>query len=317
MARAGVDLGGTKIQVVVVDENHAVTGQARVPTPHAGGPEAVADAIASAVRTAAEGAATAVADLAGVGVGSPGTIDPEAGTIAHARNVQESWSAPYPMAATLQAALGPRIALGNDVRVATQAEARLGAGRPYRSFLGVFWGTGVGGCLVIDGRPFVGRGAAGEIGHTVVHLDGALCTCGRRGCVEAYAGRAAMEIRARRKIERGADSHLLQIMRRHDRPRMTSGVWERALAHDDELATHLVRRAVHALSAGIASAVNLLDVEAIVLGGGMGVRLAGDWLPEIEREMAPHLFVPERPPALLPAALGDLGGAVGASLLVA
>ena len=311
-----MDLGGTKIQVVVVDDAHTVLGQARVPTPATGGPSAVVAAIAGAVRDAARAASLAPDALTGVGMGSPGAVDEAAGTIAHATNVQPDWIEPFPMAARLEAELGPKAALGNDVRVATDAEAMLGAGVGRKSFLGVFWGTGVGGCLVIDGRPFEGRGAAGEIGHTVVKLHGARCPCGRRGCLEAYAGRAAMEARARRKIDHGRKTSLLSIMHHHDKPRMTSGVWERALRDRDQLATHLVRRAVEALGAGIASAVNLLDVEAVVLGGGMGIRLAPDWLPEIQKEMTPHLFVPERPPALVVAALGDLGGAIGASLLV-
>ncbi len=317
VARAGVDLGGTKIQVVVVDDDHTVLGQARVPTPGTGGPEAVVTTIAGAVRAAAAEAGLDPGSLTGIGMGSPGAVDRAAGTIALARNVQPDWVDAFPMAARLQAELGPPAAVGNDVRVATDAEAKLGAGVGRASFLGVFWGTGVGGCLVIDGAPFEGRGAAGEIGHTVVDLDGARCPCGRRGCLEAYAGRAAMEARALHEVHEGRKTSLLSIMRHHDKPRMTSGVWARALDDGDELATHLVRRAVRALGAGIASAVNLLDVEAVVLGGGMGIRLAPDWLPEIQKEMLPHLFVAERPPALVVAALGDLGGAVGASLLVA
>ena len=93
--------------------------------------------------------------------------------------------------------------VGNDVQVATDAEFQLGAGKPYRSLLGVFWGTGVGGGLILDGKPWHGRGGAGEIGHMVVKLDGRTCPCGRRGCMEAYAGRAAMEARAR-KDDKGA-----------------------------------------------------------------------------------------------------------------
>ena len=94
--------------------------------------------------------------------------------------------------------------IGNDVQVATEAEFELGAGEPYDSLLGVFWGTGVGGGLILDGKPWLGRGAAGEIGHMVVKRGGAKCPCGRRGCMEAYAGRAAMEAEARAPARRGA-----------------------------------------------------------------------------------------------------------------
>ena len=189
----GIDLGGTKIQTVIVDDDHEVLGSARRPTPTSGGPKDVAAEMEAALREAAEQAGVEPASLAGVGVGSPGTID--GGEVTSARNLPD-WEGSFPLAATLSDALGTEVRLGNDVQVATDAEFALGAGRPYDSLLGVFWGTGVGGGIVLGGKPWVGRGAAGEIGHIVVELDGARCTCGRRGCMEAYAGRSAMEAHA-------------------------------------------------------------------------------------------------------------------------
>jgi glucokinase len=208
------------------------------------------------------------------------------------------------------------VALGNDVQVATDAEALLGAGRPYRSLLGVFWGTGVGGGIVLDGRPWVGRGAAGEIGHVVVKRDGARCTCGRRGCMEAYAGRGSMELRARARHKRGAKTDLFEIMRDRGRERLTSGVWARAMDRADPLAVDLMDDAVAALGAGVASAQNVLDVEAIIIGGGLGIRLGEPYARRILDAMLPHLFDDADPPAVHVAELGDLGGAIGASLLV-
>jgi glucokinase len=315
-AAGGIDLGGTKIQAVVVDESKAVIGQARRPTPRDGGPARVAEEMIAVVRDAAEEAGTETSDLLGVGIGSPGAVDEQAGTVAHARNLPD-WEEPFPLGETLAAELGTRVVIGNDVQVAVDAEFALGAGEPYSSLLGVFWGTGVGGGIVLDDKPWLGRGAAGEIGHTVVKLGGAKCPCGRRGCVEAYAGRAAMESRARKAAAKGERTHLFQLMEASGRTRLTSGVWAKALAHDDPLATRLVNRAVEALGAGIASAVNLLDVEAVVIGGGLGTRLGPRYAKKIERAMLPHLFVSERPPPVHVAALGDLGGAIGASLLLA
>ena len=179
--------------------------------------------------------------------------------------------------------------------MATNAEFKLGAGRPYQSLLGVFWGTGVGGGLVLDGKRWVGRGAAGEIGHMVVVIGGARCPCGRRGCMEAYAGRAAMEAKARREHADGAKTDLFKIMEKRGRDRLTSSVWERALRHEDELAERLIERALKALGAGIASAVNLLDVEAVIIGGGLGVRLGEPYVERIRKRMHKHLFVDERP----------------------
>ena len=134
--------------------------------------------------------------------------------------------------------------------------------------------------------------------------------------MEAYAGRAALEARARKLVERGRPTELFKIMEERGRTRLQSGIWARALKRRDPMAVELIDRAVKALGAGIASAVNLLDVEAVVIGGGLGTRLGPPYVEQIERAMAPHLFVDERPPAVSVATLGDLGGAIGAALLV-
>lgn len=313
-ARGGIDLGGTKIQAVVVDADSAVLAQARQPTPTSGGPADVVAAMAAALREASEAAGIDPAMLIGVGVGSPGAIDADAGTVSGARNLP-GWSGTFPLADVLGEQFGTPVTLGNDVTVATGAEFALGAGREYRSLLGVFWGTGVGGGIVLDGKPWLGRGAAAEIGHIVIRREGRRCPCGRRGCLEAYAGRSAMEARAREKHEDGRKTDLFVLMEEHGRTRLTSGIWARALDHGDKLATELVDEAILALGAGIASAVNLLDCEAVVIGGGLGVRFGEPYVARIAEAMQPHLFVDERPPAIRLAALGDLGGAIGAALL--
>jgi glucokinase len=312
--RGGIDLGGTKIQAVVVDEAGQVAGQSRRPTPTSGGPSGVAEEIAGALREAAAGAGIETSALTGIGVGSPGKVDDSAGTVTGAKNLP-AWGGSFDLRTTLEEACLAPVALGNDVQVATDAEFELGSGRPYRSLLGVFWGTGVGGGIVLDGKPWIGRDAAGEIGHVVVKMGGAQCPCGRLGCVEAYAGRYAMELRARREVERGEKTVLFKIMEDRGRTRLTSGVWSRALDRDDALAERLIERAIRALGAGIASSVNLLDVEAVIIGGGLGLRLGEPCVERIREAMMPHLFADERPPAVELAALGDLGGAIGASLL--
>jgi glucokinase len=198
--------------------------------------------------------------------------------------------------------------------VATEAEFHLGAGRPFESLVGVFWGTGVGGGLILDEAPWLGRGGAGEIGHIVVKQAGARCPCGRRGCLEAYAGRAAMEAKARSEHEDGRRTDLFKLMKKHGHDRLTSGIWERALKAGDSLATELIERAVSALGAGIASAINLLDVEAVIIGGGIGTRLGEPYAKRIAKAMRPHLFDDDHPPQVLVASLGDLGGAIGGAL---
>lgn len=313
----GIDLGGTKIQAAVVDEgaDNTVLGAHRDQTPLKGGPKAIATKMAETLVAALEEAGLSPSDLAGVGVGSPGSVDDTKGTVSGAMNLSE-WEGSYNLRKQLEKELGGApVSLGNDVDLATDAEFQIGAASEYQTLLGVFWGTGVGGGVILDGHQWIGRGTAGEIGHMVVRINGAKCGCGRRGCMEAYAGRGAMEARARRRVEQKEKTVLFEIMEERGRDRLSSGIWERALARDDQMALELLEDAVEALGAGVASAVNLLDPEAVVIGGGLGIRLGEEWVERIRKAMIPHLFVNEDPPAIMLAELGDLGGAHGGALL--
>src|SRR6201985_1185917 len=243
--RGGIDLGGTKIEAIIVDGENQVLGQSREPTPTDGGPADVAKQMAEAMNGAAKAAGVEPSALHGIGVGSPGDVDDAAGTGASARSLPTCFD-PFELAAALSERLGTTVHLGNDVQVATRAEFRLGAGKPYDSVLGVFWGTGVGGGIILNGEPWRGRGGAGEIGHTLVRRDGARCPCGRRGCLEAYAGRGAMEARARREVDKGASTELFKLMKSRGRSRLTSSIWGHALQAEDPLATELIDRAVRA-----------------------------------------------------------------------
>lgn len=197
----------------------------------------------------------------------------------------------------------------------TSCAARRGAGRPYKNLLGVWVGTGVGGGLIIDGELYDGQGAAGEVGHMTVKPGGRRCACGRRGCVEAYAGRASMERHARALITRGQRTNLFEIMEHRERDHLSSGVYAHALESDDPMTRMLLERASWALGLGIGSAQNLLDVEAIIIGGGLGDRLGKPFRDDIAEQMRTHLFAPDHEPAVIGSELQDLAGAVGAAVL--
>jgi glucokinase len=267
-----------------------------------------------AMKEACQAAGLDPSDLRGVGVGSPGVVDDATGAVSTARNLP-GWDGSFELGKALSETFGTHVFVGNDVQVATDAEFRLGAGKPYKSILGVFWGTGVGGGLILNGKPWLGRGGAGEIGHMVVVMGGRKCLCGRRGCMEAYAGRAAMEARARKEVDKGRHTDLFHLMEERGRTRLTSAIWAHALEHKDKLATELIDEAIGALGAGVASAQNLLDVEAVIVGGGLGVRFGEPFVKRISSAMQPHLFHDTNPPDVLVAALGDLGGALGAAML--
>jgi glucokinase len=312
---AGVDLGGTKIQTVVL-RDEKVVGSARALTPQTGDPSDVIDAIVGTIRTSLKAGSLADADLGRVGIGTPGEIDARAGAVLLAANVP-GFTDRVELGPRVAAAFdGVRVTVDNDVSVGVLGEYRRGAGRPFKNLLGVWVGTGVGGGLVIDGELHDGRGTAGEIGHMVAKPGGRRCSCGRRGCVEAYAGRASMERRARRLAERGHKTSLFRIMRKRGRERLTSGVYVRALERGDRMTHQLIEDATWALGIGLASAQNLLDLEAIIVGGGLGDRLGQPFVDRVVAQMRPHLFVSANPPAVVRTELGDLGGAVGAAVLV-
>jgi glucokinase len=272
----------------------------------------IADAVVETVRDALESAGLETAKA--VGIGAPGRIDSTGQTLLSAPNLpggDESFDlAPY-VAKELGIARG--VLLG-DVQAGITGEYRKGSGASHRTLLGVFVGTGVGGGIVIDGKLYHGRGAAGEIGHVVVKADGARCGCGRRGCLEAYAGRASLEKHARELHDEGRHTVLFKIQKAKGRPRLTSGIWAEALDQGDEVAHELIERAIAMLGIGIASAQNLLDVEAVVIGGGLADKLGPSFVGLVEAAMRPHLLGDANPPEVLPSGLGDLSGATGAAL---
>src|SRR5829696_7817928 len=145
----GIDLGGTKIQAAVVheDSDHEVKGAKRDQTPLKGGPKAIAARMAGVLRESLDEAGVEVSDLAGVGVGSPGSVDDSKGTVSGAMNLSE-WSGSFNLRKALEKELGVPVSLGNDVDLATDAELEIGAAHDYESLLGVFWGTGVGGGVI-------------------------------------------------------------------------------------------------------------------------------------------------------------------------
>lgn len=311
----GVDVGGTKIQSAAVRAKKVVGG-ARMATPLTGAQD-VTVAIGDAIAKALADTGGQLSDLLAVGIGVPGTIDSDAGTVSSSPNLPGFQGLePVPLGAMVSEALGGvSVKLDNDVRVAILGEWKRGVGRGYRHLLGVWVGTGVGGGLVLDGALYEGRGAAGEIGHTIVKPGGRVCSDGRRGHLEAYAGRGQMEAHARHLVKEGQKTELFDIMERKGRTRLSSGVWAAALEKKDKMAVELVDDAVRALAVGLASVQNLLALEAIVIGGGLADRLGPPFVERIREEMQPLLFVPDHPPTVLSSEFGDLAGAVGAAVL--
>lgn len=305
MIVAGVDVGGTNIEVGFVDVDHRVVERGKVPTP-SDGPDAVVDAIVELVS------GSELAPVA-LGVGIPGVVND--GVILTVPNLT-NWIDEVDLRDELEARLGVPVRLGNDVSVGLRGEWIAGAARGADEVLGVWMGTGIGGALILDGRPYEGsRGAAGELGHVLVRPGGALCTCGRRGCIEAYAGRRSMAATAAAMVDAGRQTSLFTIRDDEGKSTLTSKVWARALDERDDLARQLFDVAVETLGIGVASVVNMLDVELVVIGGGLAEKLGQDLADRIAAAAAPWMLRPSPELAWVPAALGDDYGVVGAASL--
>lgn len=301
---AGVDIGGTNITAALVDPEHTLSDASKVDTPTEG-PDAVMEAVVDLVRGLDERPSA-------VGVGLPGPVDD--GVVSHPPNLS-GWEDPVDVGARLGEALDLPVAVGNDVNLAVLGEWTAGAGVGARHLLGVWMGTGVGGGLVLDGRPYNGAmGGAGEFGHMIVRAGGAQCGCGRRGCLEAYAGRANLERAALRAAAGGFETNLMAIRDDKGKDRMTSSVWVKALKEEDVLATRLFGEAVEAVAIGIASAINLLDLDRIVLGGGLAEKMGDDLVDLVETAIEPHVFL-SGDRDLVVAELEDDAGMVGAAAL--
>jgi glucokinase len=315
--RMGIDLGGTKILAAVVDDEGGIAGMAKKKTRADLGPDAVIErTVATALEALGAGKVNAKA-LEGVGVGAPGPVDLETGVVYSAPNLP-GWDE-IPLGARLSAALGAPVQVDNDVNLGTLGEWSLGAGRGCQHMVGIFVGTGVGGGIVIDGKLHRGfRYAAGEIGHMVIQPDGPLCGCGRRGCLESFASRTAIERAVRRGLAEGRQSIVTELLAA-EKGRLTSGVIKQALQARDPLMMEAIGQAQLYLGLLVANLVNALDPEMVVFGGGV-VEALGDAFVQPIRDAAQPCFLQQRGAdriSVVAATLGDHAGVLGGAALIA
>ncbi|MEM6397233.1 MAG: ROK family protein [Bacteroidota bacterium] len=293
----GIDLGGTKIEGVVLDKSGQVKIRQRIPTEREKGYVHILNQIAAMVEQLED----AVGEKASyIGIGTPGTAEPSTGLM---KNCNTTVLNGKPLRSDLSKKIGREIRLSNDANCFALAETKLGVVQQElpnaKVVFGVIMGTGVGGGLVLDGKAWTGsQGIAGEWGHAFLDHSGGHCYCGRVGCIETIISGTALE-RYYARLS-GKDKKLKDIV-------------SDFRANSDQYAEVTIRRLLHFFGKGIANIINTLDPDAVVLGGGLGQidELYTLGIIEIEK----HLFNPKLNTPILKPLLGDSAGVFGAAML--
>jgi glucokinase len=311
----GIDLGGTSMKALAVDRKNKIVGIEKKKTPASIRPRELIREISSLVKKAAGTAGYKLKAVEAVSIGAPGPVDVRRGIVREAANL--GWKN-VPLASDLEALLGIPVVVDNDVNVGVVGEHALGAGNKAAELVGIFVGTGIGGGIISGGKLFEGRnGWAGEVGHTVVLPDGPVCSCGRRGHVEALASRLAMERAVFAAIKAGRKSVISEILEERQRDRITSSVIQEALARKDALMREVMGQAQYYLGVLVANVANILDPERVVIGGGIAARLGEAFVGPIRKTAAQYFAHAQAAKhiSIVPGALGDNAGALGAVVL--
>jgi glucokinase len=310
----GVDLGGTNIAAGALSEDGTHTSSMRsIATQAELGAEGVVDRIVGVIEGVIHDTINATGatrkDFLGIGVGAPGPLDRERGIVVVAPNL--GWR-DFPLRDRIMKRLKMPVTLDNDANCATVGEWWLGAARGGRNVVGITIGTGIGGGLIINGELYHGSSdVAGEIGHTTIDVNGRLCKCGNYGCLEAYASGPAIATRAREALVREDAASLLPSMVDGQLDKITAETVYSAAKKGDALANEIVRDTARYLGAGIATLLNVINPDVVVVAGGVtaaGEALFGPLRTEVRRRaFRPAVEAARIVPAELPGTAGVVG----------
>lgn len=308
----GIDLGGTKILIGLVEkESGKVVSHIKKKTKKEKGPENIVRKMVEGVEELLEESGKSFTEISSIGIGSAGQIDRKNGIIIGAPNL-DCYN--LNLKEILQNKFNIPVFVGNDVEVATIGEQKFGAGKGCADFVCVFVGTGIGSAIVKNGQIIYGAtGTAGELGHIIVDLNGRPCACGAHGCLEAYASRSAIETRIEGALKKGRKSCISEYL--EEGKAITSSMIRKSIEREDELVTQCVSEASEYLSGGLASVINLINPELIILGGGLIEAVDYFYKQTIKKAKSKSLPVPAEKIRFSKTVLGDYSGVIGAALL--
>ncbi len=313
MYRIGVDIGGTNVAVGVMDEELRLVKKKSTPTAK-DDPIGITDGIARLVRELLDGIGVTFDEVAGLGIGFPGIVDDRRGVAVYASNLGFE---NFPFADELRRRLPiTEIHLDNDANAAALGEAKAGAARGAENVIVVTLGTGVGGGIIIGGRLYTGSNAvAGELGHMVIERGGYPCTCGRRGCFEAYASATGLLRMTREALDAHPESMMHEMVAARG-GKVSGRIPFEAARAGDAAGVALLDRYYSYLACGLSNLINIFQPDVVVIGGGIsgeGEKLTDPLTPIVMRECYGNGIV--KMPVLRTATLGNDAGILGAACL--
>ena len=309
----GIDLGGTNIAVGVVDENFKIVGRGKMKTNCPRPADEICDDMATAAKMAIEDAGLTMDDIDTIGIGAPGSINPFTGVIAVSNNLRFE---NVPMGKMLSERLGRDVFLENDANAAAYGEFLAGAGRGTKDMVAITLGTGVGGGIIIDGKLFAGSNlAGGELGHTVIVHNGEQCTCGRKGCWEAYASATGLINLTKKYMEANPDSKMWELCG-GDINNASGRTAYDGMRAGDKAANEVVDLYEDYVACGITNMINIFQPEVLCIGGGISKE--GDTLLNpIKDKVCADRFTKnvEKQTTVKIAELGNDAGIIGAAFI--
>lgn len=266
MYRLGIDLGGTNIVAGVVDGNYKIIATAQTKTLAPRPAKEIADDMAKVTFEAIKNAGITPDDVSGFGIGTPGSVEQKTGTVIYANNLDFY---DVPLAKMMKERTGKDFFVANDADSAAYGEYIAGAGKGTTDFVMITLGTGVGGGVILDGKIRSGyNGAGGELGHTVIQMNGEACTCGRDGCFEAYASATALIRQTKQAMIKNSSSIMWKICG-NDMGKVNGLTAFDAMRKGDETGKKVVDTYISYLGVGITNLVNIFQPQVFCIGGGV------------------------------------------------
>lgn len=313
MYRIGVDLGGTNISVGVVDEDFNIIGRGKTKTNSPRPAEEIFEDIAKCISMAADDAGISLDDVNVIGVGTPGSVNDETGYIDYSNNLRFD---KVPAKQMLEELTGKPCFFANDASCAALGELYAGAGKDCKNLIAITLGTGVGSGIVIDGKVFRGANSAGgEIGHTVINVNGAECTCGRKGCWESYASATALIAQTKQAMKENPESKMWNCAG-NDIESVNGRTAFDAMRMGDEAAKAVVDKYIYYVAVGIINVINVFQPDVLCVGGGI-CNEGETLLAPIRKYVVEERYskYAQKQTEICKAQLGNDAGIIGAAML--